>query len=138
MPKPKPNEKESEYISRCVKQVVSEGKTQQEALGQCYGMFRQSKKGEIKKTLTQVMKILKGRTVSGYESPEPGNLPEAGKKILARSYAECRKKNTDKTKCSKIAWGAVRNAGYKSLDIDKVNKVFKTIESLIECDCGKK
>lgn len=43
MPKPLKNEKKSEYIGRCVKQVMKEGKTQKQALGQCYGMWEQYK-----------------------------------------------------------------------------------------------
>jgi hypothetical protein len=48
----------------------------------------------------------------GYESPEPGDLPEKGKEILASTYAACRKDGGDKEKCAKIAWGAVRKAGF--------------------------
>lgn len=44
MPKPQKNEKQNEYISRCVAVVMKEGKTQKQALGQCYGMWQQSKK----------------------------------------------------------------------------------------------
>ena len=44
MPKPKPDEKQDQYISRCVAQVMGEGKTQQQALGQCFGMWRQHQK----------------------------------------------------------------------------------------------
>lgn len=43
MPKPKKGEKKSEYISRCVKEVMHEGKTQEQALGQCYGMWEHRK-----------------------------------------------------------------------------------------------
>ena len=39
MPKPRKNENKQRYISRCVKQVMKEGKTQKEALGKCYGMW---------------------------------------------------------------------------------------------------
>jgi len=42
MPKPQAGESEKAYISRCVKYVMKEGKTQNQALGQCYGMFRQA------------------------------------------------------------------------------------------------
>jgi hypothetical protein len=50
----------------------------------------------------------------GYEPPESGDLPEEGKKILANAYASCRSDHPDypKEQCSKIAWGAVHNAGY--------------------------
>ena len=43
----KKGETGKDYISRCVKQVMAEGKTQKQALGQCYGMLRQ-KRGKIK------------------------------------------------------------------------------------------
>lgn len=45
MPKPKKGEKQSDYVSRCVKYVMKkEGATQKQALGKCYGMFRHHKK----------------------------------------------------------------------------------------------
>lgn len=56
--------------------------------------------------------VNKARTVEGFESPEPGDIPEKAKEILASTYASCRKDGGDKEKCSKIAWGAVRQAGY--------------------------
>ena len=53
----------------------------------------------------------KGREVGGFESPEPGDIPEADKQVLARVYATCRKDHPDypKEQCAKIAWGAVRD-----------------------------
>ena len=44
MPTPKPNESEKDYVSRCIPMVMGEGKTQEQAVGQCYGMYRQHKK----------------------------------------------------------------------------------------------
>lgn len=44
MPNLKPGESKNSFISRCVREVMSEGKTQDEALGQCYGMFESQKK----------------------------------------------------------------------------------------------
>ena len=58
--------------------------------------------------------LRKARDVGGFESPEPGDLPEGGKQVLARVYAECRAGGNAKEKCAKIAWGAVQNAGFKS------------------------
>jgi hypothetical protein len=71
---------------------------------------------ECEKT-SEIMK--EATTVRGYEPPEGGDLPEAGKKILANAYASCRSSHPDypKEQCSKIAWGAVHNAGY-SKDTD--------------------
>lgn len=68
---------------------------------------------EIEKQNTYEME--KARSVEGYESPEPGDLPEEGKKILASTYASCRKDGGDKEKCAKIAWSAVNKAGFKSV-----------------------
>lgn len=59
-----------------------------------------------------------------FKPPESGDLPEGGKKILASTYNSCRQtwvdahpddtENADnKTRCSKIAWSAVRKAGYE-------------------------
>jgi hypothetical protein len=48
------------------------------------------------------------KTVDGFESPEPGDLPEAGADMLANIYAERRKAGDDKEKAAKIAWSAVR------------------------------
>lgn len=39
--KPTAGESESEFISRCVPYLMDEGKTQDQALGACYGMWRQ-------------------------------------------------------------------------------------------------
>jgi len=41
MPTPRENEEKSDFISRCVKEVMDEGKSQEQALGQCYGVWRQ-------------------------------------------------------------------------------------------------
>lgn len=54
-----------------------------------------------------------------YKPPPSGDLAAKGKEILRKVYTECRKDNPDdsgKEKCAKIAWGAVKKAGYKSSD----------------------
>lgn len=43
MPEVRAGESSKAYISRCVKHVMAEGKTQKQALGQCYGMLRQKR-----------------------------------------------------------------------------------------------
>ena len=48
MPEVRKGEKSQDYISRCISVVMKEGKTKEQAAGQCYGMLRQ-KRG--KKTL---------------------------------------------------------------------------------------
>lgn len=44
MPTPSKGESEKSFIARCVSQVIKEGKPQKEALGRCFGIFRNSKK----------------------------------------------------------------------------------------------
>jgi len=47
MPTPNEGESKSAYVSRCVKAVMAEGKSQTAALGQCYGMWKShQRKGE--------------------------------------------------------------------------------------------
>jgi len=53
------------------------------------------------------------RTIGGFKSPEPGKIPEKGKRLLAKVYAGARKKGMSKERASKIAWGAVKKAGLK-------------------------
>lgn len=40
MPSVKRGESQKSYLSRCVPAVKAEGKTQKQAVGQCYGMFK--------------------------------------------------------------------------------------------------
>jgi cation transport regulator ChaB len=54
----------------------------------------------------------KVKKVRGFLSPEPGDLPKKAINILAEVYASCRENGEDKEKCAKIAWGAVRKAGF--------------------------
>jgi len=68
----------------------------------------------------------KAREVGGFESPEPGDLPDKGAEILAHAYAECRKDGGDKEKCSKIAWGAVHRAGFKGGPTESKSYTFYT------------
>jgi cation transport regulator ChaB len=44
MPKPKKDEKRSDFISRCVSEVTGEGLSQNDALGRCFGIWTNSKK----------------------------------------------------------------------------------------------
>jgi len=45
MPEPQANETRKSYISRCIAQLISkEGKSQEAAAGQCYGMWDHMKK----------------------------------------------------------------------------------------------
>lgn len=47
MPEPQKGESSKAYISRCIRHLVTkEGKTQDQAAGQCYGMLRQARGGK--------------------------------------------------------------------------------------------
>lgn len=54
--------------------------------------------------------LTEGLMYGGYESPEPGDIPEHEKDILKKTYASCRSDGGDKEKCAKIAWGAVKKS----------------------------
>ena len=67
---------------------------------------------------------LKTKTKDGFVSPAfPDDMPEHYQDILASAYASCRmdwikdggdrESKENKQKCSQIAWGAVKRAGYK-------------------------
>ena len=45
MPEPEKDEEKDHYISRCIKEVMDEGETDNKAAaGKCYGMWRQAHK----------------------------------------------------------------------------------------------
>ena len=44
MPDPKKFKERSAFISTCVKEVMSEGKDQKQALGKCFGMWKNKEK----------------------------------------------------------------------------------------------
>lgn len=49
MPKPHKNENESDYMKRCIPQLISEGKPQEQAIAICHSMF-ENFEAEIPKT----------------------------------------------------------------------------------------
>jgi hypothetical protein len=56
--KPKAGENKNDFISRCVKIAMNDGKNQNQALGQCYGIWNNTKKAE-KKIIDNVKKSVK-------------------------------------------------------------------------------
>lgn len=46
LPKPKPNESQSDFVSRCIEFAVGEGTPQNQAAGMCYSQWERSKKEE--------------------------------------------------------------------------------------------
>ena len=60
MPEIKKGERKNKYISRCVKFVIDkEGKTQDQALGKCYGMWKNKKESHIENFETFMNENLK-------------------------------------------------------------------------------
>ena len=45
MPTPNDNETREEFISRCIPYVMDEGKTRDQAMGMCYGIWKQHHPG---------------------------------------------------------------------------------------------
>lgn len=74
--------------------------------------------------------------VYGFVPPEAGDLPDEGKKILEEVYNKCRseqyKEDTPENKeiCAKIAWDAVKKAGFERKDGSWVKSAQPTVESL--------
>lgn len=127
MPNPSNYSNKKDFIAACIPIAMKEGKTQEQAAGMCYGMWDAAKtlatninlndiggnnmnKIEKAKYLAELPEVMKARTVHGYESPEPGDLPEHQAKVLANVYASCRADGGDKEKCSKIAWATAKKA----------------------------
>lgn len=50
MPSVKKGESSKSYMSRCIPTVKKEGKSQKQAVGQCYGMFRSKWTAKKRKT----------------------------------------------------------------------------------------
>lgn len=80
----------------------------------------------------------KAREVGGYESPEPGKLPEKKKQQLAEVYASARKQGYGKTRAAKMAWGAVKKADRIPDFVERMlkegeddSKIIRNIESRI-------
>lgn len=68
--------------------------------------LNENKEIKMKKRYQQFFS--EAKTVDGFLSPEPGDLPEAGADMLANIYAARRKAGDDKEKAAKIAWSQVR------------------------------
>jgi hypothetical protein len=43
MPKPSKGESRQKFVNRCIPAVIKEGKTKDQAAGQCYGMYDYAK-----------------------------------------------------------------------------------------------
>ena len=69
MPKPKKGEGRSEYLHRAIPQIMDEGKTQEQAVGQAEGMYDSAKKAMIAETPVEMTERSVG---PGLANPEDG------------------------------------------------------------------
>lgn len=111
MPEHKKGESRDDWMKRCIPDLIkNENKTQEQAAGQCGGMYDSWKKqGNF------------------FEPPESGDAPQGVKNILSATYNNCRQRWVDehpkdrenqanKESCARIAWNAVKNAGWRNVD----------------------
>ena len=59
MPKPKPGETEQEFISRCIPVVKKEGVTQDQAVGKCFGIYKNKMYKLTKESIDSLIRKLK-------------------------------------------------------------------------------
>jgi len=51
MPRPNKNERKEDFISRCIPEVMGEGKTQEQAAAICYIYWDEKNKADIKRAI---------------------------------------------------------------------------------------
>lgn len=51
MPTPQKNQSRADYLKICIPQLIREGKSKDQAIAQCYSMFKQAKNKRISKAL---------------------------------------------------------------------------------------
>jgi DNA topoisomerase-1 len=132
MPTPKPGEKEEDYIPRCVREVMGEGSTQQQALGKCYGMFRehQHKVAECHaqairdETLAQADKL-------GIQNPEHW-AANAQKMVMVEHTQAVRKELIETTK--KLVDAVGKTTDYRSDEGKMVDEAYKIEKGFKEDD----
>jgi len=132
LPSPSKGEDQNKFISRCMSNPVMkrEFSDQKQRTAVCFQQWR-------KRNLQ-------------FEPPQAGTAPKGVKDILRKVYANCRKNTFPgesaeaKTRCSKIAWSAVRKAGWRKVDgkwrkrnTAKMSKerTFFNVELMDKCDC---
>lgn len=126
---PHKGETQDQFMSRCMSELAKSTtkRPQKQKVAICMSAWRKGHYSEtqLKEIVDWYLEsrkckecnktsIEESEKVKGFEPPESGDLPQHGKEILASAYAACRKQNPtySKERCSKIAWGAVHNAGY--------------------------
>jgi len=97
IPKPKQNEREDDYISRCMSQIGSEYESNEQAVAVCYSTYRRDKMGKIKDTTQKVMAKIKYdtdfrgiRLENGFEdSCWPGYEAIGTKELEGKTVPNC-------------------------------------------------
>jgi len=73
MPKLKPGESQSDYMSRCVPEVKGEGASQEQAVGKCLGMYRHYSGSEsIIEKIDKILNEAKGSYLDNQKIPKEG------------------------------------------------------------------
>jgi cation transport regulator ChaB len=108
-------ESREDWMARCIPYLIEkENKTKEQAAGQCGGMYDSWKKANMSEAYF-------------FEPPESGDAPKGIKDILNATYNNCRQTWVDKhpkdrenqankESCARIAWNAVKEAGWKNIN----------------------
>ena len=65
MPKPKPNESQADFVSRCIPYLIREGKHpntpdgRKAAAGECYGIYRNKSKDDVNESIEDLKSEIK-------------------------------------------------------------------------------
>ena len=118
MPEPKSGESEQDFVSRCVPIVMHEGATQDQALGKCYGIYRNATKAvgtvDTMADAAETRKFNDSETAAkdhaGERELQPGDgQPGSGKKIIPGDEGIPKAADKVLTRMQRIA-GAVQKA----------------------------
>lgn len=142
MPEPKPGESKDEYVGRCVKTVMGEGVTQEQALGKCYGMWdNHSTSKTVEKAIESVEAVLKKMEKDElFKMYEPeikemysrvekdiNNISEYGKLFIIDIYLRSRQDGNEVEKSLELAKSFYQKE-YKKLE--RFN-VLKSLEAVL-------
>ena len=126
MPKPKKGEGRSEYLHRAIPQIMDEGKTQEQAVGQAEGMYDSAKKAMIAETPVEMTERSVG---PGLANPEDGVQCESTEAYRVRRAAlrgevfkQARMAGFGPAEADEAAKGACRR-----LDAGRVREVRKAL-----------
>lgn len=107
MPRPKPGQTKNEYMSECIPIVKAEGKTQEQAVGKCIGMWETYKNEEVISRINFIL-LEKARNIKAYLKTQFKGKPvskEKAFKMLKQTTKEFRQKDFEK------AWQELIDAG---------------------------